>query len=97
MTTRATSEPPSALPLRHACGHRTRHTQTIGCCAGCGLLFSSDSAFARHRRGGECLDPATLERKGELVFRPRPSRTAPGETLWSLAGSGMMVPMRGLT
>lgn len=72
--------------MTHACGNATRHTQRIGCCASCSHLFSSDSAFDRHRRAGGCLDPATLEHKGSPVFKARPSRTAPDETLWSLAG-----------
>ena len=65
------------LPLL-PCGHRTKHTQRIGCCAACGDLFSSDTAFAKHRRDGKCQDPqgAGLER--------RVSRSAPGEFMWSM-------------
>lgn len=59
------------------CGHRTRHTSRIGCCAACKRLFSSDSAFEKHRRGGGCLDPA------EVGLVRRESRTAPGEFMWS--------------
>jgi hypothetical protein len=70
------------------CGNATKHTSRIGCCAGCKRLFSSDSAFDRHRRDGTCLDPATLAtKKGAAVFTPHDSRTAPGETVWALAGS----------
>ena len=68
------------LPL-NPCGHRTRHTASIGCCSGCRRLFSSDSAFSRHRKDGQCLDPET---RGLVA---RDSRTAPGETVWSLPGS----------
>jgi hypothetical protein len=69
----------------HSCGNATRHTERIGCCSGCRHLFSSDSAFDRHRRGGECLDVETATHKGERIFVGRPSRTAPGETVWALA------------
>jgi hypothetical protein len=62
------------------CGHRTKHTSRVGCCAGCRNLFSSDSAFERHRRGGECLEPSSVG------LNPKESRTAPGETVWSLPG-----------
>lgn len=61
----------------HACGHRTTHTQRIGCCAGCSRLFSSDTAFEAHRSRGRCLEPETVG------LQPRPSRTAPGETVWA--------------
>jgi hypothetical protein len=67
-------------PPMNPCGHRTIHTQRIGCCAACKHLFSSDTAFDQHRRYGRCLDP----RKAGLVGRP--SRTAEGEVLWSLPG-----------
>lgn len=69
----------------HACGNATKHTSRIGCCGACRRLFSSDTAFDRHRRDGDCLDVRTLEHKGEAVFKPKPSRTAPGETIWALA------------
>ncbi len=62
------------------CGHRTRHTQRIGCCSGCRHLFSSDTAFERHRRHGQCLNPRSVGLVG------RPSKTAPGEVLWTLPG-----------
>jgi hypothetical protein len=62
------------------CGHQTKHTSRIGCCAGCRRLFSSDSAFARHRRHGACRDPL------EAGLVARPSRSHPDETLWSLPG-----------
>lgn len=66
------------------CGHRTRHTAHIGCCAGCKRLFSSDSAFAKHRTHGPdgrgvCHDPET---RGLVA---KPSRSAPGEVLWGFA------------
>jgi hypothetical protein len=58
------------------CGHRTRHTSRVGCCSGCGLLFSSDSAFEKHRRHSECLTP---EDAGLVA---RDSQTAPGEVVY---------------
>ena len=63
----------------HPCGHATKHTSRVGCCASCRLLFSSDSAFDRHHKGGECKHPLDVG----LV---EPSRTAPGEVMWSLPG-----------
>lgn len=64
------------------CGNKTRHTQHIGCCAGCRRMFSSDTAFMRHRRNGSCVEP---EAAGLMA---RPSRTAPGETVWALPAKG---------
>lgn len=69
-----------SLPL-NPCGNRTRHTQRVGCCAGCKRLFSSDSAFTRHRRDSGCVEP---EAAGLVAHD---SRTAPGETVWSMPGS----------
>ncbi len=63
------------------CGHRTKHGQRIGCCAGCRHLFSSDTAFNAHRRAGQCLDPHDVGLVG------RPSRTAPGEVIWAFPAS----------
>lgn len=39
------------------CGSTAKHGERIGCCSGCKTLFSSMSAFDRHRRNLECLDP----------------------------------------
>lgn len=63
-----------------SCGKRTTHTSRIGCCAGCKELFSSDSAFEKHRRRFVCLDPV------EAGLVARPSRSAPDETIWGLPG-----------
>lgn len=63
------------------CGHRTKHTTRIGCCAGCKRLFSSDSAFQRHRRHLACLDPA------EAGLVAVPSRSHPDEAIWSHPGT----------
>lgn len=64
----------------HPCGHVTKHTARIGCCAGCRLLFSSDSSFAKHRRNGQCLTPE------DAGLIPRQSRTADDEVIYSLPG-----------
>lgn len=64
----------------HPCGHATKHTSRVGCCGSCRLLFSSDSAFDRHRKGGACLHPL------DVGLVEKPSRTAPGELVWSLPG-----------
>ena len=63
------------------CGHRTTHTSRVGCCAGCKRLFSSDTAFDRHRKGGECMDPK------ERGLVAKPSKKFPDETIWSNPGS----------
>jgi len=77
------SDVPSMMPHPDPlpCGHRTKHGQRIGCCAGCRHLFSSDTAFNAHRRVGQCLDPRTVGLVG------RPSRTAPGEVIWAFPAS----------
>jgi hypothetical protein len=62
------------------CGHRTRHTTRVGCCAHCAVLFSSDSAFTAHIKSGIHLLPA------DVGLIARPSKTAPGETVWALPG-----------
>ena len=67
--------------VANPCGHRTRHTERISCCSGCREMFTSDSAWSRHRKALTCLLPANVG----LV--PKPSRTAPGETLWALPAS----------
>jgi hypothetical protein len=49
-------------------------------------LFANDTAFAAHRRDGQCLDPTTLvDKRGNPRLVERPSRTAPDETVWTLA------------
>lgn len=66
------------------CGKKTKHTSRIGCCPLCKELFSGDTAHGQHRtkvgddgkRG--CVAPASVG----LVAKP--SRTAPGEVVWSL-------------
>ena len=62
------------------CGHRTRHTDRLSCCSGCHIMFTSGSAFDKHRRNMRCLTPA------EAGLIARPSKTAPGEVLYSLPG-----------
>lgn len=59
------------------CGHWTKHTGRIGCCATCGELFAGDDAFTRHRGGSaKCRPPESLG----LVAKPSP--TCPGERIW---------------
>lgn len=62
------------------CGHKTKHTARIGCCGGCGELFSSDSAFDRHRRKNQCAKP------WDVGLVAVPSKTAPGEWVWTMPG-----------
>jgi hypothetical protein len=64
----------------YPCGHRTQHTSRIGCCAGCRNLFSSDSAFAKHRKAFQCVEPTAAG----LIAKP--SKKFPDETIWSLPG-----------
>mgnify|MGYP006201300359 CR=1 FL=1 len=71
-----------------ACGKKTKHTSRIGCCPLCHELFSSDTAIAKHRTRTDadgrqgCREP---EKAGLIA---KPSRSAPGETIWSLPSSG---------
>ena len=60
------------------CGKRTRHGARIGCCATCHELFSGDTAFEKHRRGGTCVAPT------EVGLIGRPSKSYPDETVWGL-------------
>lgn len=69
----------SATPCPH-CGSTAKHGDRIGCCSGCGRLFSSMSAFARHRSHLTCHDPET---RG-LV--PRHPKSDPDATMWGLPG-----------
>lgn len=59
------------------CGKRTRHTATIGCCPLCHELFSSETAFRKHRRPGPTCTPPS-----EVGLVARPSKTAEGEVIW---------------
>lgn len=59
------------------CGKKTKHTTRIGCCPLCRELFSSDSAFAKHRGTGTACTPPE-----EAGLVARPSRTAEGEVIW---------------
>ena len=60
----ATATANSATSCPH-CGSTARHSDRIGCCSGCKRLFTSLSAFDRHRRHMTCLTPeeAGLEEK----------------------------------
>lgn len=64
-----------------SCGKKTRHTSRIGCCPLCHELFSGDTSFQKHRgSGATCTEPT------EAGLIAKPSRTAPGEVIWSLPG-----------
>ncbi len=47
------------LPHGHHCGARWSGTTTCHCGACC-KTFTGIGAFDRHRKGGECADPATI-------------------------------------
>jgi len=48
----------------HGCGAQwMQQGSETGHCCGCHRTFSAERAFEAHRRDGNCLDPATLERK----------------------------------
>lgn len=68
-----TTDDPTAYPRGT---YRTTLGRSIGWCSGRERLFSSDTAFDRHRRRGGRLDPRGVG----LVARP--SRTGPGEWIW---------------
>ena len=58
---------------RHgACGgHWWQSGNRTGHCSACHRNFDGISAFDRHRRDGQCLDPATLTHADELVYASR--------------------------
>lgn len=61
------------------CGSRWGGNNTAHCAAkGCCKTFSGISTFDRHRRNGECLDPASLG-MSLLASRPYPCWGYPGE------------------
>ena len=83
--------PPSTPPPRtkpritHSCG-AVWTARNAAHCAGCHLTFSSDTAFDRHRRHGQCVDPATaVSKSGESRFTLRRDRS--GHPVWGLPGS----------
>ena len=57
-------------------------------CAACGRVFTGVTGFDRHRRGGRCLDPATIG----LVLKEQRRRN--GELFWVGWGKpGSWIPM----
>ena len=70
---------PHADPCPH-CGTRAVHGERVSCCSGCGVLFSSGSAFDRHRRAFQCIDPA------EAGLVATGNRTDPRAVMWTLPG-----------
>lgn len=58
------------------CGSRAGHGERIGCCSGCKILFTSMSAFEKHRRNLSCLDPQ------EAGLVPRTLKSDPTVMSW---------------
>ena len=64
------------------CRTTASHTNTVGCCTGCGRAFSGIGAFDAHQVGPRdergrltCLDPETaVSGKGVPLFAPRRRR-----------------------
>lgn len=70
-------------PCRH-CGTTYSHTDTTGCCSGCGRIFSGLAAFERHRVNLRCRDVETAVRMdGSPLFSVK--RSDKGGDLWRLA------------
>ena len=70
------------------CGKNTRHTKSIQCCPLCKELFSSDSAWQKHRTRRDTDGRKGCRLPDEAGLVPKPSKTAPGEVIWSLPGNG---------
>jgi hypothetical protein len=66
-------------PCPH-CHTRAKHGERVSCCSGCGVLFTSGSAFDKHRRNLQCLAPESIG----LVRRI--SKTDPNAVAWGLDG-----------
>lgn len=64
-------------PCPH-CHTRAKHGERVSCCSGCGTLFSSGTAFDRHRKDFGCLNPV------DAGLVPRPAKTDPDATAWGL-------------
>jgi hypothetical protein len=67
-------------PCPH-CHTKAKHGERVSCCSGCGVLFTSGSAFDKHRRDLKCLAPETVG----LVRRI--SKTDPDAVAWGLPAS----------
>ncbi len=71
--------------ITHSCGARW-NGQAVAHCAKCHLHFSSDTAFTLHRRGLQCIDPATAtKRDGTPQFQLRHEKG--GAPIWGLPGT----------
>jgi len=83
-----TRTPGSSRPARALaaecphCGSRAKHGERIGCCSGCKILFTSMSAFDKHRRDLKCLDPA------EVGLVPKTLATDPSVMSWGWPSGG---------
>ena len=84
----------STIVTRSPCGHcgsTYKHTDTVGCCSGCGRVFYGLTAFERHRVNLACRDVENAIRKdGSRLFTVK--RTDKGAPLWRLADSARSTP-----
>lgn len=71
-----------------SCGKKTRHTNRIGCCPLCHELFSSDGAVEKHRTAVDADGRRGCQEPSEAGLVAKPSRTAPGETIWGMPSGG---------
>lgn len=62
--------------IRHGCGAKWTGARTAHCAA-CHLTFSSDSAWAAHRRDSKCLPPS----QAKPALKPVVQATS-GTTIW---------------
>jgi hypothetical protein len=70
------------LPHSCRCGARWSGGMTAHCAGSCHRTFTRPSNFDRHRRGGQCVDPATVG----LVPRGYRNDVGSDGILWSLPG-----------
>ena len=68
-------------PCPH-CKTTVRHGERIGCCSGCGLLFSSTAAHDRHRKGQRCNEPESV---GLVAKTPKGH---PNVVMWGMPSNG---------
>lgn len=66
-------------PCPH-CGTHAKHGERISCCSGCGTLFTSGSAFDKHRRDMRCLAPESVGLARRTV------KSDPDAIAWGLDG-----------
>ena len=75
-----------AVPCPH-CKSTARHTDRIGCCSGCKVLFTSMTAFDHHRRVTYCLDPQ------EVGLVQKAIKSDPSVPAWGLPAGDMTWPV----